>query len=724
MRYNIFLVLILWVFLLGTETITAQDSLAMLKYNPEEIINLSVQNSSGIEIISASKQAESLFEAPLTSTVITREDMIRAGVTSIPEAMRLVPGVIVRQISNGNYDIHLRGLDFILPYTITTNSLAKSILVMIDGRSVYNHLNGGTFWETLPIDMQDVQQIEVVKGPVASLYGPNAVSGVINIITQRPQENRLRVRANTQYGRFNTFITNSSVAYRVNSHFDVTLSGYFHERGRTSEEYFNLETRSYAHREDITLLGNPVADISDFYPEPDIAQRRYGFNTFMSYHPNANVSLRLSAGIENSSGQKIFLNLNPSPLQYATSQSQYIDLDMNIYGLRGKISYVNGEEQQKVEDLSPYNYDVLDALVEYEIPIVENLQITPSVFARRVTYREKGEAAGFFINDGEDNVLNNYAAGVQVNYKPWEKIRLISAVRAERFNIPDDLYLSYQAVFNYQPNSRQHFRLIYGKSNGGAYIFSAYLDLNIDSPLNTIPGFTSANFNVRGNENLRLLSQEAFELGYRSKITDWLELDLALFRSLTQDFDGFITTRVNFLQPPTLNTEIRVLNTETTAEQIGGTLNLNFTRNKLEFRPFITIQHTRLNNFSPYLVSPLVDPDFNLTTTSNIKHRTTPDFYGGFVINYRPNQQLNFNINTYYFGEHNLFTDEEATLFAEGTEGAEVKARMIVNARVGYNFYRRFTIFGTVRDLFSNNFEHYFTDKVRASYFFGFNLEW
>src|SRR3954463_7018833 len=125
------------------------------------LLRLSIENLMNIPIYSASKISESTFEAPLSSSVVTKEQIKRAGCTSIMEALRLVPGVIVREQTNGNYDIHIRGLDNIPPNSSLIFFTSSTALVMIDSRPVYNYLHGGTFWETLPVSLVDVEQIEV-----------------------------------------------------------------------------------------------------------------------------------------------------------------------------------------------------------------------------------------------------------------------------------------------------------------------------------------------------------------------------------------------------------------------------------------------------------------------------------------------------------------------------------------------------------------------------------
>ncbi|MGC3978729.1 MAG: Plug domain-containing protein [Paludibacteraceae bacterium] len=89
----------------------------------------------------------------------------------------MVPGLIVREKTNGNYDVHIRGNDNMPPKGMFIYSENSISLVMIDGRPVYNYSFGGTFWEALPVDLVDVERIEIIRGPSSALYGPNADFG-------------------------------------------------------------------------------------------------------------------------------------------------------------------------------------------------------------------------------------------------------------------------------------------------------------------------------------------------------------------------------------------------------------------------------------------------------------------------------------------------------------------------------------------------------------------
>jgi iron complex outermembrane receptor protein len=152
----------------------------------DDLYEMDLESLMQIEIVSASKKAEDIFDAPLGASVLTGEQIKESGATSIMEALRLVPGVIVREMTPGNYDIHLRGYDGIDPKGLINLTANTMTLIMVNNRTVYSEFQGQTYWELMQINIDDVQQIEVVRGPVSAMYGPNAVTGVINILTKSP----------------------------------------------------------------------------------------------------------------------------------------------------------------------------------------------------------------------------------------------------------------------------------------------------------------------------------------------------------------------------------------------------------------------------------------------------------------------------------------------------------------------------------------------------------
>lgn len=142
---------------------------------PESLIRLPLEKLMDVEVTSVSKKPEKVMEAAAAIFVITQEDIRRSGATHIPEVLRIVPGVEVARVDSNKWAVSIRGFN---------DLFANKLLVLIDGRSVYNPLFSGVYWDTQDTVLEDVERIEVIRGPGATVWGVNAVNGVINIITK------------------------------------------------------------------------------------------------------------------------------------------------------------------------------------------------------------------------------------------------------------------------------------------------------------------------------------------------------------------------------------------------------------------------------------------------------------------------------------------------------------------------------------------------------------
>ncbi|MDH5459396.1 MAG: TonB-dependent receptor plug domain-containing protein, partial [Nitrospinota bacterium] len=142
---------------------------------PADLTRLSLEQLMDIKVTSVSKKPEKVTEAAAAVFVITQEDIRRSGATQIPEVLRMVPGLEVARVDSNKWAVSIRGFN---------NLFARKLLVLIDGRSVYTGLYSGTFWDTQDTMLEDVERIEVIRGPGATVWGANAVNGVINIITK------------------------------------------------------------------------------------------------------------------------------------------------------------------------------------------------------------------------------------------------------------------------------------------------------------------------------------------------------------------------------------------------------------------------------------------------------------------------------------------------------------------------------------------------------------
>ena len=132
-----------------------------------------------LEVTSVTKQESTVGRSPAAVFVITPEMIRRSGAMNVPEALRMAPGVDVARVSTNTWAISIRGFN-----SVNSNKL----LVLIDGRSIYNQISSGVLWDQQDVMLEDVERIEVVRGPGGTLWGANAVNGVINIITKSAKD--------------------------------------------------------------------------------------------------------------------------------------------------------------------------------------------------------------------------------------------------------------------------------------------------------------------------------------------------------------------------------------------------------------------------------------------------------------------------------------------------------------------------------------------------------
>jgi iron complex outermembrane receptor protein len=142
----------------------------------EELSNLSIEELARIEVRSASKQPEPIGRAATSIFVITADDIARSAATSLPEVLRLAPNLQVQRLDARQYAVTARGFN--------GAESSNKLLVLVDGRSVYSTLHSGVFWELHSPLLEDLEQIEVISGPGGTLFGPNAVNGVVNIASK------------------------------------------------------------------------------------------------------------------------------------------------------------------------------------------------------------------------------------------------------------------------------------------------------------------------------------------------------------------------------------------------------------------------------------------------------------------------------------------------------------------------------------------------------------
>jgi iron complex outermembrane recepter protein len=226
-----------------------------------DVTAISLEDLMDMKVTSVSKREQKLADAPAAIFVITQEDIRRSGARNIPEALRMAPGIEVARIDENKWAITSRGFN---------GRFANKLLVLIDGRSVYTPLFSGVYWNVQDTLIEDVDRIEVIRGPGATLWGANAVNGVINIITKDAQasQNGLavaeagnemdgqvgaryggKIGANTYYRAYSKYFKlDSSTDSAGNNAFDgwnATRGGFRIDSNSTADDSFTLQGDLY-----------------------------------------------------------------------------------------------------------------------------------------------------------------------------------------------------------------------------------------------------------------------------------------------------------------------------------------------------------------------------------------------------------------------------------------------------------------------------------------------
>lgn len=711
------------------------------------------------DVTSASKSAESIFDSPLSTTVLSYDEINASGATSIEEALRLVPGVIVREKTNGNYDIHIRGGQNMPMNNMFIYAENTTTLVMIDGRPVFNYGMGGTLWEALPISLGKLDRIEVVRGPASALYGPNAVNGVINLITKEITDDTPLISANFQGGSQSTYIGDFSMSKKMNDKISAGFSTSYDYRARNTNKIYALPNDKTLSLEDYhaaKVEGDwSKEDIFKMIEDPYKAKEKLGVNGYVNFIPNSNFNFNLSGGYVNSEAMRSTIGDTPTPYNVFCSNGYYANLISNIYGFNLQAS-VNNNKQDFTKGIKGWKQDSeqyhasLDYLIKWD-----NLNIRPGVSYQSVYYDDSKyiEYIGQGFINGEKS-LKNYAASARLDYNPIEKIRLVAALRAEKYDVPDKIIPSYQFIASYKINENNLFRAVYSRANRSTFIVDAYSTYAWNSGgLSTFPN--PENISFSGNQNLTLMNMDMLEIGFRSRPIKNLLIDIEAFYNKSNDFSALMPDSVSLALIPKQTTSIfgSYSALDLKSKQYGFSINADMVMSeKLIMKAHITYQKTIVDNFiddniftvgpkligaaymdiinpeipqrAVYTAAYKVDPE---TYKDDVENEAIPSFWGSLSLTYKPIKKINITAQAYYYDKYNLYTmyDTDATRLSldKLDYTGKMDGKFLLNAKVNYKLTDNIDLFINGRNILNNNKQEYiFMDTIGGLYLAGFNI--
>ncbi len=643
-----------------------------------------------IIVYTAAKRSESVFQTRLSASVITREELINSGATSIAEALRLVPGLLVREQTAGNFDVHVRGFDNTPPHSLLVLAANSITLVMVDGRPVYNYFSGGTFWEALPIDLGDVERIEVVRGPAAALYGPNAAAGVINIITRRTAYEASRpFAANVQVGDHETIQGFAAFHHQFANNLNVMVTANSRTNERHESRYYDWVRDAYVADVDTLLSplsGQPSAGNAADYTDPRLGLKRTGVNAFLTYPPFSFATVTISAGFQASEAQKVYVDNLYTPLTTDKSNTAYVDAKLKAKGLSVQTSLAGGSQSTSGFTEWDYDFSALDLVAEYEFKI-KRLSLLPGVNYRRAEYD------GPFL-DGKQR-LTTRAFMFNAEYK-WDHLTVTAAIRTDDYEFPDTTYVSFQIAAGYQTDRDHVYRAVFSRSHRAPFILGEHLNYSTQPTPVTELRFL-------GSKSSRMMQIDMLEIGYRQRLTESWLVDMEGFFARANDYSDMVTESVEFTPTGVIQTN-RYRNVEMTAHQFGCTGSLSyFPSGRAQFRAFATLQRSEINN---YLADP-ARPD----SLVDFKHEATPAFFGGFYMNYRPVSRLNLNLNSYFYSDQT---------FSHTFREADISAKFILSAKILLQLNENISLYVNGRNVLDNTTREFgFADRIESTLLIG-----
>ncbi len=723
------------------------------------------------DVTSASKSEESLFDSSLSTTMLTQEEIVASGATSIEEALRLVPGVIVREKTNGNYDVQIRGgqnmpMNNMLIYTENTTTL-----VMIDGRPVFNYGMGGILWETLPVSLGELDRIEVVRGPSSALYGPNAVNGVINLITKDIDNTTPLVSANVQGGSLNTVIGDLSLRKQLSNKLSIGASGYFETRDRGSEKIYAIYDDEYYTQDEYNernkvAMWDSHADDDDFI-DVKRGKEKLGINGYIDYTASDDLSFRITGGYLDANAISSTIGDNPTPYNQRLSYGYYTNLISNIYGfnlqacLNNTLQVFNKNHKGWTQATEQYNIS-LDYLLKFN-----KLSIRPGISYQSVYYDDRDhidEIGDGYFNDRVS--LKNYAISARFDYHPTEQLRFVAALRDEKYNKPDKWQPSFQFTGSYKINDNNIIRAVYSRANQSTFMINAFSNYRWDISDSETSAVDSVFF--EGSADPSMMVQDMFEIGYRTRPAKNLLIDIEAFYNKAKNYSALMPDSmytVTFIGNPAMQTEGDLYSTslytsyrdlKMTSEQYGISISADMVLSeKLLMKAHFTYQKTKVSDFmdlsrnavaslqaaeyTETLTQDLVSYLYGYTTTppqatyssdtqpddsyyKDMDNESIPSFWGSLSFTYKPTKSIDITAQGYYYDKYYMYSQydtdsDRAALLAERQESdptitsldytGHMDGKFLLNAKVNYKINDKIDVFINGRNLLNNDTQEF-----------------
>lgn len=456
-------------------------------------------------VVSASRYGQDPLDSPSTITIVTDEDIRMSGATNIPDVLRRVVGVDVMQLTAAQPDVSIRGF---------ARPLSNKVLVLIDGRGVYQDIMATPFWGVLPISLQEVERIEVIRGPGSALYGANAVTGVINIITRKPGEggNLLHVDAGDPgYVQGTALVSGQDgpTAYR--------LSAGYQQTGRWSTDTIDHPESSLVYKAD----------------NPNLSLQAVRANGRVDRQLSDDAFLSLAGGYSRGMTEfHVFGRLAAYSLPYEYGLAR---ADLNI----GPV-HIRGFYNTLVADAGPWasmvgerslNTSVDSDTADLEVEGDKTFETGPLEhrLVAGMGYRYKAIEWGY-LEGGGSPISEHHARLFVQDQATAGRLSMVGSFRVDRHPlVPIGKTLSPRAAVIYRLADKTSVRLNTGTSFRAPSQMESYLDLNQQVEADALFVRT------HGSRNLDPERIFTVETGIHDESSDFHRVDLALYYNRVTD---------------------------------------------------------------------------------------------------------------------------------------------------------------------------------------------
>ena len=463
-------------------------------------------------VVTASRTEQPIHEVPAAVSVITSEDLENQPVHGYADVLQSIPGVNVTQMGAREMQVTARA---------ATSSLSTSQLVLVDKRSVYLDFFGFVMWDLLPVDMAEVKQIEVVRGPASAVWGANAMTGVVNLITKSPKE-LTGTTVTLGGGELGTIFVNALHAGSGDRHGYKVSAGYY------EQDAFERPTGL------IPGTRTPYPEFQNEGTRQPKADVRY------DYDLSAESTLSLSGGFAGSDGL-VHSGIGPFALEDGSSMS-YAKADWTRGALR--VSAFANLLDADSTNLMAIGADGRPVSFAFETETYSADVTNTSVLRERhvLTYGVTARRSDFDLSIAvRGSRRNEYGAFLQEEAL-FGKARLVAGARWDHVD-PIGAVVSPRAALLYSPTANHTVRLSFSRAFRAPSVINTDLDTTILNPL-TLPGGTYF-FPTRAEGNRELAEErlDAYEVGYVGTLRGHAVLSLSVYQNRTTGVIDFYPAR-------------------------------------------------------------------------------------------------------------------------------------------------------------------------------------